>query len=167
MTSRNVMQQAEETWRRHPPRGDARTHPPQLHGYRLPGTGELIPLLQIAPSKTDRERLLVVSPELAEVLTTIIFRVRGDRQALPLTPRYDVRERLTSPPMPYLMQRRHGPCWRVISDRHVQTRWKGRWQLQDYAMPVAIRSATPRMTSEGSSRPKPSRRACRCRSLPS
>jgi integrase len=89
--------------------------------YRLPGTGELIPLLQIAPSKTDRERLLVVSPELAEVLTTIIFRVRGDRQALPLTPRYDVRERLTSPPMPYLMQRRHGPRWRVISDRHVQT----------------------------------------------
>ena len=26
--------------------------------YRLPGTGELIPLLQIAPSKTDTERLL-------------------------------------------------------------------------------------------------------------
>jgi integrase len=89
--------------------------------YRLPGTGELIPLLQIAPSKTDRERLLVVSPELAEVLTTIISRIRGDRQALPLTPRYDVRERLTSPPMPYLMQRRHGPYWRVISDRHLQT----------------------------------------------
>jgi integrase len=89
--------------------------------YRLPGTGELIPLLQIAPSKTDRERLLVVSPELAEVLTAIIFRVRGDRPALPLTPRYDVRERLTSPPMPYLMQRRQGPYWRVISDRHVQT----------------------------------------------
>jgi hypothetical protein len=30
--------------------------------YRLPATGELIPLLQIAPSKTDEERLLVVSP---------------------------------------------------------------------------------------------------------
>jgi hypothetical protein len=28
--------------------------------YRLPTTGELIPLLQIAPSKTDEERLLVV-----------------------------------------------------------------------------------------------------------
>ena len=37
--------------------------------YRLPTTGELVPLLQIAPSKTDTERLLVVSPELADVLT--------------------------------------------------------------------------------------------------
>ncbi|MFF8479297.1 hypothetical protein [Streptomyces sp. NPDC015414] len=26
--------------------------------YRLPSTGELVPLLQIAPSKTDEERLL-------------------------------------------------------------------------------------------------------------
>ena len=30
--------------------------------YRLPTTGELVPLLQIAPSKTDTERLLLVSP---------------------------------------------------------------------------------------------------------
>ena len=37
--------------------------------YRLPTTGELVPLLQIAPSKTDAERLLVVSPELADVLS--------------------------------------------------------------------------------------------------
>ena len=28
--------------------------------YRLPATGELIPLLQIAPSKTDTERLLPI-----------------------------------------------------------------------------------------------------------
>ncbi len=28
--------------------------------YRLPGTGELVPLLQIAPSKTDAERLLPI-----------------------------------------------------------------------------------------------------------
>ena len=45
--------------------------------YRLPTTGELVPLLQIAPSKTDAERLLVVSPELADVLSAIITRVRG------------------------------------------------------------------------------------------
>ncbi|MGP3938052.1 hypothetical protein [Nonomuraea sp. KM88] len=30
--------------------------------YRLPTTGELVPLLQIAPSKTDAERLLVPAP---------------------------------------------------------------------------------------------------------
>ena len=28
--------------------------------YRLPTTGQLVPLLQIAPSKTDEERLLPV-----------------------------------------------------------------------------------------------------------
>lgn len=45
-----------------------------LTQYRLPSTGELVPLLQIAPSKTDTERLLVVSPELADVLSTVIRR---------------------------------------------------------------------------------------------
>ena len=38
--------------------------------YRLPDTGELIPLLQITPSKTDAERLLVIAPELADVLSS-------------------------------------------------------------------------------------------------
>jgi hypothetical protein len=47
--------------------------------YRLPNSGELVPLLQIAPSKTDTERLLVISPELADVLSAIICRIRtGD-----------------------------------------------------------------------------------------
>jgi hypothetical protein len=36
--------------------------------YRLPSAGELVPLLQIAPSKAGAERLLLVSPELADVL---------------------------------------------------------------------------------------------------
>ena len=45
--------------------------------YRLPSTGELVPLLQIAPSKTDTERLLLVSPELADVLSSIDTRLRG------------------------------------------------------------------------------------------
>ena len=74
--------------------------------YRLPSTGELVPLLQIAPSKTDSERLLVVSPELAEVLAAIIARVRGDGTALPLVSSYDEYERVWSPPAPLLFQRR-------------------------------------------------------------
>ena len=52
--------------------------------YRLPASGELIPLLQIAPSKTDEERLLVISPELADVLSTIICRIRTDGGSVPL-----------------------------------------------------------------------------------
>jgi hypothetical protein len=44
--------------------------------YQLPGA-ELIPLLHITPSKTDIERMLVISPELSEVLAVVIARVRG------------------------------------------------------------------------------------------
>ena len=68
--------------------------------YRLPATGELVPLLQIAPSKTDAERLLVVSPELADVLAAIICRIRGPAGAIPLVAAYDARERVWLPPMP-------------------------------------------------------------------
>lgn len=76
--------------------------------YTLPSTGEVIPLLQITPSKTDKERLLVVSPELGEVLTTIIARVRAGHEQLPLVSRYDHAERLHSPPLPFLFQRVYG-----------------------------------------------------------
>ena len=75
--------------------------------YRLPSTGELVPLLQIAPSKTDTERLLLVSPELADVLSAIISRLRGPGGTVPLTVSYDVRERVWNPPMPLLFQRGH------------------------------------------------------------
>jgi hypothetical protein len=75
--------------------------------YRLPATGELIPLLQIAPSKTDEERLLVVSPELADVLSAIMCRIRGTGPAVPLVVSYDKNERVYNPPMPLLFQ---WPC---------------------------------------------------------
>ncbi|MGW6602500.1 tyrosine-type recombinase/integrase [Streptomyces sp. NPDC055036] len=76
--------------------------------YRLPGTGELIPLLHIAPSKTDAERLLVISPELADVLSAIISRIRDATGAVPLVVSYDSHERVWNPPMPLLFQRHVG-----------------------------------------------------------
>lgn len=76
--------------------------------YRLPTTGELVPLLQIAPSKSDAERMLVVDPELADVLAAIICRVRGTGQALPLVASYDTHERVWNPPAPLLFQHRTG-----------------------------------------------------------
>ena len=82
--------------------------------YRLPGTGELIPLLQITPSKTDTERLLVVSPELAEVLSAIISRVRDDRGAVPLVRAYDRHECQWLGPSPFLFQRRWAAQNRAI-----------------------------------------------------
>jgi integrase len=88
--------------------------------YTLPTTGEIVPMLQIAPSKTDAERLLLVSPELAEVLTAIIFRVRGGKAALPLVSAYDVFEQTWSAPMPLLFQRRYGSEDRPITRSYIR-----------------------------------------------
>jgi hypothetical protein len=73
--------------------------------YTVPSTGELVPLLQIAPSKTDTERLLVISPELADVLAAIICRIRSRDGAVGCIASYDSHERLWNPPMPLLFQR--------------------------------------------------------------
>jgi len=73
--------------------------------YRIPDTGELVPLLSVAPSKTDEERLLVIDPELADVLSAIITRVRGSDGTVPLAAAYDPHERTWNPPMPLLFQR--------------------------------------------------------------
>ena len=87
--------------------------------YTLPTTGEVVPMLQVAPSKTDAERLLLVSPELGEVLTAIIFRVRAGNAALPLVSAYDVFEQTWSPPMPFLFQRRFGTEDRPITRSYI------------------------------------------------
>ncbi|MCX4808258.1 site-specific integrase [Streptomyces sp. NBC_01214] len=76
--------------------------------YRLPTTDELVPLLQIAPSKTDEERVLLVTPELADVLSTVVSRVRGPAGAVPIIPCYDHLERVWNSPMPLLLQRKFG-----------------------------------------------------------
>jgi integrase len=83
--------------------------------YKLPTTGEIVPMLQIAPSKTDAERLLLVSPELGEVLAEIIYRVRAGRATLPLVAAYDPYERTWGAPMPLLFQRPRGPEHQTIS----------------------------------------------------
>jgi integrase len=83
--------------------------------YTLPSTREVAPMLQIAPSKTDTERLLLVSPELGEVLATVIARVRGPNTRLPLVCRYDYYERVWSAPLPHLLQRQQGAEHRHIT----------------------------------------------------
>jgi integrase len=73
--------------------------------YRTPSIGELIPLLQIPPSKTDEERLLVIAPELADVLSAIVCRIRNPDGSVPLVVAYDHHEKIWNPPMPLLFQR--------------------------------------------------------------
>ncbi|QKV74119.1 site-specific integrase [Amycolatopsis sp. Hca4] len=84
--------------------------------YRLPESNELIPLLQVVPSKNNEERLLLVSPELASVLATIVTRLRGQNDGVvPSIPRYDGYEREVGPPLPHLFQRQRGSRRTVIS----------------------------------------------------
>ena len=83
--------------------------------YRVPGTGEEIPLLHISPSKTDQERLLVAGPELVHALSAVIHRVRGGRQAMPLTQRWDPGEHRLGAPLPHLICRLHGPELRPVT----------------------------------------------------
>ncbi len=103
--------------------------------YRLPASGQLIPLLQITPSKTDAERLLVISPELADALATIIARIRGDRATVPLVVGYDKNERVYNPPMPLLFQHRRQLDDRPVSETSLR-------QYLDHALAaVGVRDA--------------------------
>lgn len=89
-----------------------------LVSSRLVDTGELVPLLQIVPSKSNEERLLLVSPELASVLSTIISRLRDlNGGSIPLTSRYDVHRRVTAPALPHLFQWRVAWRWEVPASR--------------------------------------------------
>jgi integrase len=89
--------------------------------YRLPDSGQLIPLLQITPSKTDAERLLVISPELADVLSTIVARIRADQPRVPLVVSYDKNERVYNPPMPLLFQWRRRLESRAVTEASLRS----------------------------------------------
>jgi len=85
-----------------------------IRQYQRP-TGEIIALLVIAPSKSDRERVIPMSAELFSVIAAIIRRHTQDGQAIPLLSRYDPHERQASSAMPFLFQRKIGTNQEVIS----------------------------------------------------
>ena len=122
--------------------------------YRLPATGELVPLLHIAPSKTDSERLLVISPELADVLAAIIARVRNSAGTVPLVVAYDSTSATWTPPMPLLFQHRVGadnrPS-RLRVDPQLDHQRAGKAPASP--TPPASRCASRPTTSGGSSPP--------------
>ena len=86
-----------------------------------PMNGERLLLLQIVPSKSDRERVLLVSPELAHVLAAVRQRVRGQEHQVPLAVRYDDAEKVFSPPLPFLFQTHHRANARVFSHGTIRT----------------------------------------------
>lgn len=75
-----------------------------IRPFRKP-TGEVVPLLQIAPSKTDVERVIPASPALAHALSRIVARHQQTTGAIPVTIRRDPTQRSFSAPLPYLFTR--------------------------------------------------------------
>ncbi|MGH8961705.1 MAG: tyrosine-type recombinase/integrase, partial [Jatrophihabitantaceae bacterium] len=73
--------------------------------------------LVIAPSKTDRERVIPMSAELFHVIAVIIRRLTAatGNGSVPLATRYDPHEHVTSAPQPFLFQRRIGQRVEVIT----------------------------------------------------
>ncbi|MGV9608844.1 hypothetical protein ACWDR2_34675 [Streptomyces sp. NPDC003631] len=63
-----------------------------------------------SPPKISSERFLSVSPELADIFSTIICRLRGSSGVIPLATSYDVHERVWNPPMLLLSQRDISPA---------------------------------------------------------
>ncbi|MFD5890177.1 tyrosine-type recombinase/integrase [Streptomyces sp. NPDC060334] len=96
-----------------------------IRQYQRPG-GEVIALLVVAPSKSDRERVIPMSAELFGVIAAIVRRHTRDGGTVPLLPRYDPHERRSSAPMPFLFQRRIGTNHEVISDTTVVNMLKRR-----------------------------------------
>ncbi|MFB7554996.1 tyrosine-type recombinase/integrase [Streptomyces brevispora] len=82
--------------------------------------GEVIALLVIAPSKTDRERVIPMSAELFHVIASVIRRHARVGRPIPLVSRYDAHEKVWSAPMPFLFQRQNGTTPMVFSTATVQ-----------------------------------------------
>lgn len=85
-----------------------------IRQYARPN-GEVVALLVVVPSKTDRERVIPMTAELFHVIATVIRRLTRDRQGVSLATRYDKYERITSEPQPFLFQHTIGQRTEVIT----------------------------------------------------
>ncbi|GAA1817614.1 site-specific integrase [Agromyces neolithicus] len=82
--------------------------------YRRPN-GEVVALLVVTPSKSDRERVIPMSPELLHVIAQIIHRHTERLRTIPLVRRWDPYERQHSEPLPFLFQHSVGQVRGVMS----------------------------------------------------
>ncbi|MFC5898820.1 tyrosine-type recombinase/integrase [Streptomyces zhihengii] len=90
-----------------------------IRQYERPG-GEVIALLVVAPSKTERERVIPMSAELFHAVAQIVRRHTRRGHSIPLLSRYDGHEKTWSEPMPFLFQRQLGTRHDVVSPTTVQ-----------------------------------------------
>lgn len=80
---------------------------------------ELVALLVIAPSKSDRERVIPMPPELLHVIAEILRHHQRAGRPVPMVRRWDYHERELSPPLPLLFQHQVGPIPRGFSPNYV------------------------------------------------
>ena len=78
----------------------------------------------------------MISPELADVLSTIVARIRGERPDVPLVVSYDKNERVYNPPMPLLFQWR-----RRLDNRAGQPRRALRGYLDHALTAIGVKDA--------------------------
>lgn len=86
--------------------------------YQRP-SGEVVALLVISPSKSDRERVVPMSAELFHVIAQIIRRHRDEHGTVPVCARYDLHEKIWSEELPYLFQTVHSGAQRGMSSTTV------------------------------------------------
>lgn len=125
-----------------------------IRPFRKP-SGDVVPLLQVAPSKTEEERVLPVSPALAHVLSRVVQRHTARFGSIPVIARHDYFERSYSPPLPYLFQHHYSTGrGQVFSDGTIR-KYLARAAEQPNApgssTPTATRCGRPRTTSGASS----------------
>jgi site-specific recombinase XerD len=82
--------------------------------YQRP-SGEVVALLVVSPSKSDRERVIPMSAELFHVIAQVIRRHVSRHGTVPVCPRYDQQERSWCEPLPYLFQRIQSGTPRALS----------------------------------------------------
>ena len=85
-----------------------------IRQYRRPN-GETVALLVITPSKTDRERVIPMSPELLHVIAQVVRRHTHRLGGIPLVRRWDPYERQHSEPLPFLFQHDTGQVRGLLS----------------------------------------------------
>ncbi|MFF2548386.1 tyrosine-type recombinase/integrase [Kitasatospora sp. NPDC058063] len=91
-----------------------------VRNYQRP-SGEVVALLVVTPSKSDRERVIPMSAELFHVIAQIIRRHISANRTVPVCVRYDLHEKVWSEPLPYLFQNMHGRAIRAMS---TTTMWR-------------------------------------------
>ncbi|MET9324737.1 tyrosine-type recombinase/integrase [Streptomyces sp. NPDC003038] len=89
-----------------------------IRQYQRPN-GEVIALLVVAPSKSERERVIPMSADLFHVIAQIIRRHTSGGRTVRVLSRYDPHEKTWSEPMPFLFQRQTGTTHGVMAPNTV------------------------------------------------